>query len=163
MAKKGVSPLIATVLLIILSIGIGLAVMSWGRAYIEEKAEFVQGVQETITLCDSAEVSVVVVEGVPQLCLEGNIIKGFVDNGPDVDVYDIQARVAGTAGVYTQESTLPEVLKRSKAAQIAFAVPTIGKIKQVKLTPKIRMNSDIVFCSQSEVVVEPILLCPGTF
>jgi len=162
MNKKGVSPIVATIILIALSIGIGLLVMGWGRAYIEEKAEFVQGIQETITTCDSADFSVIVIGGIPQLCIEGNIIKGYLDNGPDIDLLDVQARVAGTAGVYVQESLLPEPLKRLQAAQIAFAVPSIGKVAQVKLTPKVEMNNAVLFCAQKSIIVEPILQCPRT-
>ncbi len=38
MDKKGLSPLASTMLLLIISILIGIAVMSWGRTYIEDFA-----------------------------------------------------------------------------------------------------------------------------
>lgn len=42
MDKRGISPLLSTLVLIAISIGLGAVVMSWGRGYIEERAEFVQ-------------------------------------------------------------------------------------------------------------------------
>lgn len=36
MDKKGISPLTSTILLLVLSILIGVVVMNWGRAYIEQ-------------------------------------------------------------------------------------------------------------------------------
>lgn len=37
--KKGISPLIATVLLIAFAVALGAVVMSWGRGYVEDTAE----------------------------------------------------------------------------------------------------------------------------
>lgn len=158
--KKGLSPLIATIILIALSVGLGLLVMGWGRAYIEEKAEFVQGVQEILLSCNAVSFSVISVAGAPQMCIEGSIVKGALDNGPNVRLHDIQARIAGSKGVYVQESLLPEPLERSSAAQFAFAVPsTIGDILQVRLTPKIEEGKEILFCAQQSVTVEPVPRC----
>lgn len=158
-SKKGLSPLVSTIILIALSVGLGLLVMGWGRAYIEEKAAFVQGVQETLSGCEAVSFSVITVSGKPQVCVEGSIIKGAFDNGPNVVLHDVQARVAGSKGVYVQESLLPEPLARSSAAQFAFAIPAIGEVLQVKLTPKIKIGNDVLFCAKKARVVEPILMC----
>ena len=42
--KQAISPLVATILLLAFSIAIGAVVMSWGESYVEEKANFVQGI-----------------------------------------------------------------------------------------------------------------------
>ena len=44
--KRALTPLVATVLLVAFSVGLGALVMSWGEDYISEKAEFVQGTAE---------------------------------------------------------------------------------------------------------------------
>jgi uncharacterized membrane protein len=38
MEKKGMSPLMSTILLLVISILIGIAVMTWGRSYVEQAA-----------------------------------------------------------------------------------------------------------------------------
>ncbi len=157
--KRGISPLLATLLLIALSIGMGVAVMSWGEDYIEEKAEFVQGVQETLTSCDHASFSIILVSGVQQLCQEKNTIKGLIDNGPDADIADFHVRVAGETGVFVQESTLRQPLPRGSATPIAFSIGDIGTIKQIKFTPKIVVSGTPVLCSKQASMIENIRQC----
>lgn len=42
MSKKGIAPLIATVLLIAFAVALGAVVMNWGRAYVEDTAAIAQ-------------------------------------------------------------------------------------------------------------------------
>jgi hypothetical protein len=159
MNKRGISPLIATILLIVLSVGMGVAVMSWGEQYIEAKAEFVQGVQETVTNCDLVQMSIVMISGVQQMCLLGTTIKGLIDNGPDVDVSDIHARVIGDKGIAVKESLLKQALPRGSAAQVAFPIEDIGAVSQIKFTPKIIIAGKPVICTKQAIVAENIKPC----
>lgn len=158
-SKKGISPLIATILLIAFSIALGAVVMSWGEAYVEDKAEFVQGVQEAGTGCANAKLSIISVAGQPQICYKQNLIEVLVDNGPLVDVSDIHVRVAGSSDVYVRESILDEPLKRGSSRKIVFVVADVGAIKQIKLTPQIFVGNTLAMCSQGTVVVENINPC----
>ncbi len=159
MNKKAISPLMATLVLISFSVGLGAVVMKWGQSYIEERAEFVQGVRETISSCNSVSFNLIRVGGVPQICYRGNTVELYIDNGPDVDLVDIHARVVGTEGVSTQESLLNAPLKKADAVRTAFAFANVGKVRQVKLTPKIDIGGEIVFCSQNALVIENIMGC----
>ena len=156
---RAVSPLVATILLILLSIGLGAAVMSWGEQYIEAKAEFVQGVQETVTSCDLVSFSAITISGVRQLCQDGNTLKGLIDNGPDTDIADFHARVVGKQGVFVQESVLSKPLPRGSAVPIRFSVDAVGAIEQVKFTPKMRVGGKDVVCSKQAVLLENIQQC----
>lgn len=157
--KRAVSPLVATILLILLSIGLGAAVMSWGEQYIEEKAEFVQGVQETVTSCDLVAFSVVTIGGIRQLCQAGATIKGLIDNGLDSDIADFHVRVIGKDGVFTQESLLSKPLPRGSATPISFSVGDSGAVEQIKFTPKIRTGGKDMTCAKQAALVENILPC----
>jgi flagellin-like protein len=159
MDKRGVSPLIATILLILMSVGMGVAVMSWGEEYIEEKAEFVQGVQETLTSCDLVALSVVKIGGVDQLCVSGGVIRGIIDNGPDANVKDIRARVIGQSGISVDESILEAPLPRGSAAQVVIESGDVGAVSQVKLTPSIMMGGKTVACTKQALSVENIRNC----
>ena len=158
--KRGVSPLIATILLILMSVGMGVAVMSWGEDYIEEKAEFVQGVQETVTSCDTVAFSVITISGVQQLCQQGDAtLKGLIDNGPDADIADFHARLVGVKGIYVQESTLAQPLPRASATPLTIATDDIGIVQQVKLTPQIMTGGTKTQCTKQAVLVENIKQC----
>lgn len=159
MNKKAISPLMATLVLISFSVGLGAVVMKWGQTYIEERAEFVQGVKETISSCNSVSFNIIRVEGISQICYKGNTIELYIDNGPDINLVDIHARVVGTEGVSTQESLLNAPLKKADAVRTAFAFTNIGEVRQVKLTPKINIAGEIVFCSQDALIIENIRGC----
>lgn len=157
--RRGVSPLVATLLLIALSVALGAAVMSWGEDYIEEKAEFVQGVQETVTTCDLVSFSVITISGVQQLCQDGTTVRGLIDNGPDADIADLHARVVGKNGISVQESVLGKPLPRGSATPIVFSTGDLGALAQVKLTPKTIIGGKPVVCGKQALLVENILPC----
>jgi len=157
--KRGISPLIATVLLIALSVGMGVAVMSWGEEYIEAKAEFVQGVQETVTSCDLVQFSIIRINNVDQLCLFDTTIKGLMDNGPDVNIDNIHARVVGEKDIYVDESILDKPLPKGSATPIAFSAGDLGAISQVKFTPTIITGGKPMVCTKQALVAENIRKC----
>lgn len=158
-SKKGVSPLIATVLLIVFSIALGAVVMSWGEAYIEEKAEFVQGAQETVAGCDATALNIISVGGAPQICVNNDIIEAFVQNGPSTEVYDVHARVLGDDGISVRESVLASPLAPSDARKVLFRFEPVGTIRQVKLTPMVLRAGVLTPCSDRGVVVENVNPC----
>lgn len=157
--KQGISPLTATIILIVLSVIMGVAVMSWGEEYIEAKAEFVQGVQETLTSCDSVAFSVVSIGGVQQFCQDQTTLKGLIDNGINAGIVDFHARVIGEKAIFVQESLLNQPLARGSATQIAFSTGDIGVVRQIKLTPKISSGGSPLVCSKQALLVENIKSC----
>ena len=158
-SKKGVSPLMATLLLIIFSIVLGAVVMSWGEAYIEEKAEFVRGGQETVAGCDAASIKIISVGGVPQICSRDDVIEVYLDNGPFAELYDVHARVLGVDGVTTRPSVLSEPLKMGDSRRVMFRFDPVGEIRQVKLTPIILRGGTITPCLERATIIEPVNPC----
>ena len=158
--KKAISPLIATVLLVAFSVALGGIVMSWGEDYVEKKADFVQGVREVLSACDSVSVNVLKLSGIQQVCNKGNSIEITLDNGPEQDIYDFNARVVGNTGTYTVESTLATPLKKLDAVKTSVKYPaTIGAPEQLKLTPKVKSGNEIIFCKNQNLIVERIATC----
>ena len=156
--KRGISPLIATILLIAFSILLGAVVMSWGESYIEEKAEFVTGVQELVAGCDAVDLRVLELRGVPQACQRGESLEVWLDNGPSSDLFDVHARVVGTVASVTHESVSGPILKGSAVKTIVPA-SGVGPVLQLKLTPKIMPGTEVIFCAKNAIVVENIGLC----
>jgi len=159
-SRKGLTPLVATILLVAFSVGLGALVMSWGEEYIEEKAEFAQGTAEVKSGCDAASIDIINIGGTPQACVGQGGIQLWIDNGPDMELYNIQARIAGSQGVATVEDILEEPLLRANAAKtvVPFGA-NVGDVLQVKLTPKIWTGKDIAICSQSSLNVERLPPC----
>ena len=158
--RKGLTPLVATILLVAFSIGLGALVMSWGEEYIEEKAEFVQGTAEVRSGCDVSEISIIKISGQPQACVSPEGIKIWIDNGPEMDLVNLHARIAGTNGVDVIDSLLTQPLLKANA--INTVIPynkEIGQVLQVKLTPKIWTGSQVAICSQRAIELEDLPSC----
>ncbi len=159
LGRKGISPLIATVLLVAFSVALGALVMSWGQDYIEEKAEFVQGLQEVKSGCDLASLNIIKIGGIPQICVKDNQVQVWFDNGPDLDINNIHARVVGSDGISIQEDILKTPLLKENAVKIEFYYEAIGQLKQVKFTPKVFLVDKVYSCSGQAITAENIPNC----
>lgn len=159
-SRKGITPLVATILLVAFSVGLGALVMSWGEDYIEEKAEFVQGTAEVKSGCDTAQLSIIKISGQQQACIGANGIQLWIDNGPDVDLFNIHARIAGENGINVIEGILAQPLVKSNAVKVVVPYDrTISPILQLKLTPKIWTGSTSVTCAQTAITLERLQPC----
>lgn len=156
--KRGLSPLIATLLLIGFSIAMGAIVMSWGKSFIEEKAEFVAGVEASPLECSRVSISVLDIGGKKEICTTNGNIKALIENGP-VKIDNIQARIIGTGGISTQESILASAFFKNQATEASFPKGDIGAIKQVKLTPYILINNEKELCGEQSISLENLQAC----
>ena len=158
--NRGITPLVATVLLVAFSVGLGALVMSWGEEYIAEKAEFAQGTPEVKNTCDLAKIDVIKISGKSQICLSPQGIQVFIDNGPDIDLVGVHARIVGSKTVDVQENILALPLLKGNAARSYIGYkPEVGELLQVKLTPKILENNQVALCSQNAITLERIAPC----
>ncbi|MBD3361219.1 hypothetical protein GF358_00315 [Candidatus Woesearchaeota archaeon] len=157
--KRAISPLFATILLIAFSVALGAVVMSWGESYIEEKAEFAKGVQEVSRGCNNVYFTILQVKATPQICRRGDTIEVFLDNGPNANIFNIQAKVVGTDDVSVVENILPKPLPKAGSDKATFAFAPVGGIRQVRLTPVIQSGRDIIYCPQRALKLEGINEC----
>ena len=159
-SRKGITPLVATVLLVAFSVGLGALVMSWGEEYIEAKAEFVQGTGEIRSECDLAKIDVIRISGLKQACIASEGVRVWLDSGPDIDIANIHARIAGVNGVDVQENILSTPLLKANAVQALIPInPAIAPVLQVKLTPKVWTGSAMSLCSQNAIEIERMNAC----
>ncbi len=157
--QRGITPLVATVLLVAFSVGLGALVMSWGEDYIEQKAEFVQGTGEIKSDCDTARIDIMKIGGQVQACVSPVGIELWLDNG-EVDLSNIHARIAGTNGVDVKQDVLPAPLLKSNSARAVVGYKTeVGQIAQLKLTPKIWTGTKEIMCADKAIELENIPSC----
>ncbi|HLC33029.1 MAG TPA: hypothetical protein VJJ82_04335 [Candidatus Nanoarchaeia archaeon] len=159
--NRGITPLVATVLLVAFSVGLGALVMSWGEDYIAQKAEFVQGTGEVKSDCDTAHIDFIRIAGQPQACLGARGLELWIDNG-EVDVSNIHARIAGSNGVdVIPDILLAPLVKANSARAIVAVKPEVGQLLQVKLTPKVWTGSKESTCANSAITLEQFPQCSG--
>ena len=155
MNKKGVSPLISTVILIIMAMGIGVLVMNWGRAQIEANAK--------CTL--DTEWSIVELNNVPQICFSGTetgFVKFLVENGPNTNIEAIQLTAIGSKSPYNTlllDSGIEKGFTLQKVVPYDFN--TFGDIKKIKLIPRIVIfaNDPPLLCPEQSLTIENIPEC----
>lgn len=154
--KRGISPLLATVLLLVLAVGLGIVVMNWGRASLEAKA------QCSVNL----GMRVVEVEGLSQICYSGSGADGkisfIVENGANADVSQLQLRIIGSKRVYVSDLADSSIARNYPLMKtIPYNFDLFGEIKQIKLTPKVVLfpNEPPLVCSEQAIVVEKVREC----
>ena len=154
MNKRGVSPLTATLLLIVLSAVLGASVMSWGKSYIEERAEFVGKGTPQAVKCGS--IDWIRVGGEPQVCLvpQTKTLRFFVESVSGVE--HLQARVVGSLDILTREELGSISKGESQKFELDYA--TIGDIRQVKVTPYLGSGSTREICTPITVDA-PLSIC----
>src|SRR3989338_2966243 len=102
--KRGVSPLIATVLLIAFAVALGAVIINWGRGFVQERTSDVEKTTKIETGCAlDVQLKVSEIDGTPQLCYGGSGTSGQVnftlDNKGKKDIKELEIVVGGTSGV----------------------------------------------------------------
>jgi flagellin-like protein len=154
MGRKGISPLIATVLLIAFSVGLGAVVMSWGENFIEDNAEFVTGTAEVAAGCSGIDVDVIKVKGKEQVCVTSTGISVFLDNQGE-SVSGVQATLVGSEGVAITSNILTTTLLQGDGRKQEFSHDAVGTIVQIKLTP----TQGDTHCFDDAIILEDINTC----
>ena len=160
--QRGVSPLVATILLIAFSVALGAVVMSVGESYVEENAEFVTtSAQAEVggVGCDLIKFSIPEVRGAPQVCYRQDAIDLVLENG-QASLNNLQARIIGSDGVWSG-LVLSQPLASNAVQKVVFATPGVGVPLQVKLVAQIVTNGELIFCAAQTqaVVIEDINPC----
>jgi flagellin-like protein len=162
--KRGVSPLIATVLLIAFAVALGAVVMNWGRQYVEDTTKFAKEKSDVDVKCSIG----VVIEfdeqgGMKQICYNStgsSVNFTLKNNGPSADISALQVRMYGQNGINITviQSTLPN----GYVARYGVAYPaSLGNITKVEVVPQIAVQSTqkTAYCPKSSISEENLLQC----
>ena len=155
--KKGVSPLIATVLLMAFAVALGAVIMNWGRnielSQSEDKCTGV-GMQVRETK-DYA------------VCYAGSgnkiSLNFIIDNIGKQDLYGLSIWVVGSKG--TRLFELEDILIKKgtlfdkKDNELVYELDKYGEIKHVQFIPKIKMEEIIDICPKNSIRADKISKC----
>lgn len=154
--KRGLSPLISTVLLVFAAIAVGVIVMNWGRATLEENAK----------CAIDTKMDVVRLNEEPQVCYAGSgkqgMIHFIVENGPSVEVEKLHFRVIGEKGVFTTELSDSDIdIGSSIIKDVPYDFELFGDIRQVKISPMLVLypQEPPLLCSEQGIVAEELKPC----
>src|SRR3989338_3340522 len=108
--KKGVSPLIATVLLIAFAVALGAVVMNWGRSFVQQQtAEAEKTTQTKLGCALKVNLKVAEIDNTPQACYGGSADAGYIElrlNNEDESnaVKALSISVGGEKGIYNNDT-----------------------------------------------------------
>ncbi|MBI2112833.1 hypothetical protein HYT52_04820 [Candidatus Woesearchaeota archaeon] len=147
--KRGVTPLMATILLVSFAVAVGVVVMSFGSAEVEDSAVCPIDIGFKFTE----------IGGKPDFCYDGTQVRFTVENGINVNIEGLIVNVIGKEKVETYE--LAE--KISKAAnyvgKVSFDTSVGGEIRQFKVSPQVSLKGVNEICQDQALVLEEIPPC----
>ena len=156
-SKKGVSPLIATILLIAFAVALGSVVMNWG---------FTLTISKSAEICNSVEIKIRNIDG-SEICFGGFAQNGYVnfivDNTGATDINGLAIWIVGDKG--TKLSDIDNIfLKKGslydkKDKEVSYDFTKYGNIKQIQLIPKIKSEEVLKPCPNKAVTAEKVGVC----
>ncbi len=148
MNKKGIAPLVATLLLISFAVALGVVIMTFGRAQVELEAQCPINVGLKLSK----------IGGVEQLCYDAakRDLSFTVENGVNIDIEGLVVNVIGSEKAETFQLT---EARMGKAGVYLGHIPFDGEIKQVKISPKVILYDNEEICTDKAVVVEELRAC----
>ena len=157
--KNGISPLIATVLLIAFAVALGTMIMNWTINLPDPDEEKSSGSE-----CDGVMIEIHSIEDVPVLCRsrEGSKLIFILGNIGNKDITAIKLRLLDSKTFDIFERTINYNLKVNDITKREESYVIKDDLNmQVTITPLVKSeNGDNILCPAKELVYEKIPLCP---
>lgn len=157
-SKRGVSPLIATVLLIAFAVALGAVVMNWGRGFVQQQTSEAEKTTQTKLGCSlKVNLKVAEIDDTPQLCYGGSGDVGYIElrlNNEDETnpVKALSISVAGDKSTYNNDSINTSIpVGLSAFLNLSYSYTSYGKIKNVRIVPHIAIGGVNTPCGGSPV------------
>ena len=155
--KRGVSPLIATVLLISFAVALGSVVLNWGRNL---------DVSSSDDICENVKILIRDL-GNTDVCYKSDGKQAFLNfalsNEGDIPVQGIGIFILGEKGTKLLDldtfTIQPKGLIDVIDTSIAYDIETYGMIKQVQFLPKAKGEDSITLCPGSTIKTEKVRAC----
>lgn len=167
--KKGVSPLIATVLLIAFTVALGAVVMNWGRTYVEETAEFSRQKSTTEIKCSTdVKLDFIKIKDTEMVCFNETttgVLNFTIENSGTAEIFNLQVNIIGDLNINITEINLENnSIKRAQIYRGSVSYPIsgtddVGTIQQVRIIPSTKIEGVILACPSNALIKEDLRPC----
>ena len=156
-SKKGVSPLIATILLIAFSVSLGSVVMSWGLN--------LQSIDSS-DKCTEAGIKIKSIDG-NDACFALSGATGYINfqiaNKGNIEISGLSIWITGQRGTKFFDADNLSIKKGDFYSKddrdISYAAAELGALKQVLFMPKIISGQSMQVCPLKSIKAEKIGIC----
>jgi len=139
-SRKGVSPLVATVLLIAFAVALGAVVMNWGKVGLEETLQIKE-------ICEDINLNWYVEDGKSQVCYDEQTIKFTLENGATNDIIDLKLIAIALNDIYVKDRTRIGLRKSDvRNGDVNFDLATYGTIKEIRIVPVLEIEEKTEVC-----------------
>lgn len=155
--KKGVSPLIATILLIAFAVSLGAVIMNWGRNLeINKPDDKCGGIEIKIRKTDNYQACYKVINS-------SWYINFILDNAGNVDIDGLGIWLIGEKGTQLHDIDNRKIKKGElldiNDKTVPYDFKKYGNIKHVQLIPKIKSEDSIEICTKNSIKAKEIGIC----
>ena len=143
--KKGVSPLIATVLLIAFSVALGAVVMTYSGSLGE---------------CGNVYIELVETSGEPDICLDDFELTFTLENGPKEAISSFKITYYGNLDAVTTD--LEDTLGPGEVRKFTteYNSKSLGALEKIKIVPVVIENGGPLICpSEKSIIVQGLPKC----
>ncbi len=162
-SKKGLSPLIAAVLLIVVVVGIGAVVTGMIRGMVTENKATIDSKSDEMVCSRDVVIGVLNVNSNPQICMGTDYVYAILENTGSATIDDFQLKVFGTTGIHTNES-VNDTVNFAPGSSLEFnaTFASVGAVQQVKIIPKLKKSgeSGYNYCADTGITYESLEDCP---
>ncbi len=152
MNKKGIAPLVATLLLISFAVALGIVIMNFGRAQVELEAQC--PINIGLQLAQVAEKD--------EICYDQTKkdLSFTIENGVNIKVEGLIVNIIGTQQAESFELNNAKIGKAGNyLGHVNYDFVSGGNIRQVKITPKVMLYDSEQICIEKALVIEDVPAC----
>jgi len=152
MDKRGIAPLIATMLLISFAVSLGMVVMNFGRAQVELQAQCAIDINMKISE----------IAGKQEVCLDAakQELKFTIENGVNIKVEGLLVNIIGSERAETFELDDAKMTKSGiYLGRVPYDASASGTIRQIRFTPKVILYDTVEVCAEKSLIFENIGVC----
>ena len=153
--KKAISPLIASVLLIVVVVGIGAVITGIVRNYVTEGKQTITEKSSDMKCGTEIMIEVPVVASEMKICKNqtAETITFILQNTGSAMIDDLQVKVFGTNGFDANDTVMATGLAvgNTSSYTVEYDAGSVGAILEVKLVPRIKVvgRTDKAYCTDS--------------
>ena len=152
MNKKGIAPLVATLLLISFAVALGVVIMNFGRAQVELEAQCPINVGLKLAQISNTD----------EICYDQTKkdISFTLENGVNIKVEGLIVNIIGSQKADSFELNEAKINKAGNyLGHVKYDTTTGGEIRQIKITPKVILYDEEQICIEKALVIENVKAC----